>query len=230
MQSYYQRHRYGNMQIAGGTNYYTIRAVAQNTTTGRVSVSPSPVTVNIAATGTADLSARRFAGMAKDQGKTVDATGTLSDHKLTGTVTGYRHGTSVHIAATPKTGFRFREWLGLPEGADWQAVKNDSVLSFDARCDLSLTAVFEAVSTDYPRIPETPHEELPHVDVGDDVEKPFDEPTPTDTPPFSSGGGATSGGGDPATSQPRSLVSVIRKYWWVLAAVAVVWYCKRGEK
>lgn len=208
--AYSQRNRYGNYTAVGGTNYYTIRAVPNNTTMGSVSVIPTPVTVSI---GTADAHNQNTKG----------ATSSITDHKVTtSTVTGYKSGMSVKITATARPGFHFVRWDGMPSFGNWPSCKTVNPLSFLAQCDLSLTAVFAA---DEPRFDEPPVNPEDPQEGGDDPERPglIDIP---------SGDIAGQGGGTetpPAqeASPVASILALARRYWWIIAAVLVYWISRK---
>lgn len=276
--AYSQRNRYRNYAVANGVKYYSIRAVANNTTMGRVIVEPSPVTAQVDSSS-ADAN-QQYANYTASSSSSVK-TNSITSSKKTSTVSGYKEDMTVTITAYPKPGYRFVKWTGMPTGARIGST-NESKLSFNARCDLSLTAVFEAdpnyhqgndtvtvkaqcdaekgsVAPAEPKtigkgdaITLTATEKAgfrfvswkgiegladstqktvsirPQADVNavavfakDDSRDPED---PGD--PFSP---ETPSAGDPTASQPRSLVSVIRKYWWIIA-IAVAWYLHKEGK
>lgn len=211
--AYSQRNRYGNYTAVGGTNYHTIRAVPNNTTMGSVSVIPTPVTVSV---GTA---------YAHNQ-NTKGATSTVTDHKVTtGTVTGYKSGMSVKITATARPGFHFVRWDGLPSFGNWPSCKTVNPLSFLAQCDLSLTAVFAA---DEPRFDEPPVKPEDPQEGGDDPERPglTDIPSGDIT---GQGGGETPPAQEPQAAQGTGILALARRYWWIIAAVLVVYLITRNE-
>lgn len=223
--AYSQRNRYGNYAAAGGTKYYTIRAVANNTTMGSVSVQPAPVTVSVGVV--ASDTDRRYAKYT-DSPSGSNAAG-LTSSKITGsnpTVTGYKDGQSMHIAAVAKKGYRFVEWRGLPERLSSQ--RSVAVLSFLAREDLSLTAVF-SVAPPSQNDP-TQHEEPvyvitdPEPPILDEI-PPEDRPglidIPTDIPGGGSGGGETPSAQEPQAAQGTGILALARRYWWIIAAVLV---------
>lgn len=208
--AYSQRNRYGNYTAVDGTNYYTIRAVPNNTTMGSVSVIPTPVTVSI---GTADAHNQNTKG----------ATSSITDHKVTtGTVTGYKSGMSVKITATARHGFHFVRWDGLPSFGNWPSCKTVNPLSFLAQCDLSLTAVFAA---DEPRFDEPPVNPEDPQEGGDDPERPglIDIPSGDIT---GQGGGTETPPAQEA-SPVASILALARRYWWIIAAVLVYWISRK---
>lgn len=128
----------------------------------------------------------------------------------------------MHIAAVAKTGYRFVEWRGLPERLSSQ--RSVSVLSFLAREDLSLTAVF-SVAPPSQNDP-TPHEEPVYVIT--DPERPDineippeDRPGVTDIPGGGSGGDETPSAQEPQAAQGTGILALARRYWWIIAAVLV---------
>lgn len=285
--AYSQRNRYRNYAVANGVNYYSIRAVANNTTMGRVLVEPSPVTAQVNSSS-ADTN-QQYANYTANSSSSLQANSTTANKK-TGTFSGHKEGTSMKITAFAKPGYRFKQWNGLPQSGNWPSCIRTNPLSFLAQCDLSLTAVFEAdpdyrpssttvtvkaqpndatmgsVNPAEPKTIEKGNEIAltatnkagyhfvrwdgvgnlagntqdntsetirirPQTDINavavfakDDSRDPED-PNGGETP----GGGGGSTGGDPAASQPRSLVSVIRKYWWIIA-IAVAWYLHKEGK
>ena len=128
--AYSQRNRYGNLAQNQST-LYSIRAVANNTSMGRVSVS-----------GTAS----KITSQTKVTSQTSKNTGLTGQ---TATLQGYAPGTPIHIVATPNPGFRFVRWEGMPPAARWQSVATQSSLSFNAQCNLDIKAVFEAVPNNH---------------------------------------------------------------------------------
>lgn len=275
MQSYYKRNRYGNATTSQST-LYSIRAVAGNTTMGRVSVSGNATTLT---TQTAQKETARYARFTTS----------------TATLTGYAPGTPIHIVAAPNPGYRFVQWVGLPASQNWQSVRTQPSLSFNAQCNLDITAEFAAEQ----RPPQTVYTvratvnnpsagrvqpETQTVNAGNSVTlsaSPFEgfrfvrwdgvgtlagnmqdnasrtititpradvsavavfEPesnaTPGDEnqeigitdpekPVFSEIVNGSPENTGPATSQPRSLASMIRKYWWIIAAVLVYWISRK---
>ena len=140
--AYSQRNRYRNYSTVNGVKYYSIRAVANNTNMGRVLVQPEPLTVTPTGNGTADTN-QQYANYTANSSSSLQANSTTAN-KNTGTFSGHKEGIPMKITAFAKPGYRFKQWNGLPQSGNWPSCTRTNPLSFDAQCDLSLTAVFEA--------------------------------------------------------------------------------------
>lgn len=117
-------------------------------------------------------------------------------------------GAEIALTATNKAGYHFVRWDGVGNLAGNTQDNTSETIRIRPQADVNAVAVF----------------------AKDDSRDPED-PNGSETP---GGGGGSTGGetpsaGDPAASQPRSLVSVIRKYWWIIA-IAVAWYLHKEGK